>query len=165
LEEANRERARLKSSSDAITRERDDLKLQLETMRKNQQPTISSSATAYSLNEAQIHALADALFEVKNQLPASVDIQRVANDGESMSLSVQIGRAFDLASVQPLYNWGRPYTPRDTGIRIRVGDIKSIPDGAKKVADALRTVGIQSTFETLSGSGSGNFSIFVGPKP
>jgi hypothetical protein len=159
---------RSQSNLITMTKSRDELQYQIDALRQQKSSNATaagSSSQPYELEDAQIRKLADALFEAKNQLPSSIDIRRVMYDGVSMGLSVQIGRAFDLASIPPVYNWSRPNTPRDTGVRIRVGDIQAIPDGAKKVAAALRIVGIESSFETLSGEAPGNFMIFVGPKP
>jgi hypothetical protein len=119
----------------------------------------------YSLTESEIKELADELFQIKSEIVPPADIQRLMLDNPSVALSFQIGRAFDLASIPPTYNWSRPNTPKDSGVRIRVGDIQAIPNGAKKVAQALKKVGIESTFETLTGGGQGRFVIFVGPRP
>src|ERR1700720_1790592 len=115
----------------------------------------------YELNDDEIRGLADELFQIKSQLQSSVDIHRVMYDGPSLGLSFQIGRAFDMASMQPVYNWSRPNTPKDLGIRIRVANTQEIPDGAKKFALALKKFNIDSNFETLSGEAPDHFVIFV----
>lgn len=149
----------VKRERDAAISERDNLRRQLNSL------SGSTPIDPYDLSESQIHNLADDIFSIKNDLSPAIEIQRTMNDSPSMSLSVALGRAFDMASIQPVYNWGRPTTPKDLGIKIRVADLKNIPDGAKKLAAALDKAGLHSSFEILAGTAPEKFILFVGPKP
>jgi hypothetical protein len=167
--------APIQADRDAAVRERDQLKQERDAARNQLQalqtePHSQSPANLfkkYDLTEEEIRALADEVFQIKNELSPQIDIQRIMLDDPSNRLSYKIGRAFDYASIKANYFYSRPNTPKDQGIRIRVLNIQEIPDGAKKLAEAFKKVGLSSNFEVTTGwEGShGNFAIFFGSQP
>jgi hypothetical protein len=127
------------------------------------QPSQQPATTTYELTPTQVSKLADEFFIIKNVLPPVVDVQRL-DTLETAALTLQLLEAFARAGVRTTLNFNSPLTP--TGVTIRVGNLQSIPEGARKIATTIKDIaGIEPVFTLLPGTGPMNFMIFIGPKP
>lgn len=120
----------------------------------------------YDLPDAKILELGEELFAIKSSLPAFTIIYQVPYDGPSMSLGHQLARAFTRANISNSLNWSSPSTPRDSGIFIRIADMRDIPDSAKKVQAAIEKITrVQPRIEAIGGLPPDTLALFVAPKP
>jgi len=164
-----------------VEKERDDLKRDLAEIQSkldvatqrlsapqkpSDAPAVSSFAQTYVLANSQIRELRDEIFSIKNFLPPHMSIQLV-DEPSARVLTNQLARAFDLGGVDPSgISIGHPSSPQDVGIMIRVGDLQAIPDGAKKIAAAIKKVtGVDPRFIYLNSLKSDEFNLLIGPNP
>ena len=189
LEEENRQIASLQSQLAVTSKERDTEKQRADNATKGlaavnerlsalQNQSITASAPTptsiltfsqtYSLTDPQIKALRDEVFKVKGSLPPAINIELVSGDPKANQLANQIHKALDLAGTSPSnLIYGHPTSPKDVGVLIRVGDLRSIPEGAKVLASAIKEViGTDPTFiDAPQNLGPGGFTLLVGPSP
>jgi hypothetical protein len=153
----------------SVAKERDDLSREANTPRQPSQPAQQPQnifAATYVLSQTDIRKIRDEVFRIRESLPVAVSIQ-TADDNEARGVATALSKGLGFAGIQVAgMSIGYPITPQETGISIRVGDLRKIPDGARKLAEAIKAaVGVEPRYTAMQKLDPGEFRIFVGTNP
>ena len=90
----------------------------------------------YNLTEAEIAALADDLYTVKDAISKHFEIARMSTDDTSAGLMNNIARACDQAGIDCPVSYLHPNSPNDEGLASYVLSPEKPPDAAEKLKEA-----------------------------
>jgi hypothetical protein len=126
----------------------------------------SAFAQTYGLSQADVRNIRDEVFKIRDSLPPAITFQ-LADDPEARSVHRDLSRGIGLAGIDVGgASIGYPITPQETGISIRVLDLMKIPDGALKLAQAIKNAtGVEPRYTASQKIGPGAFMVFVGTNP
>jgi hypothetical protein len=129
-------------------------------------PPKAAFTDTYSISQSDIRNLRDEIFKIREALPSSILIQ-TADDGAARAIATSLSKAIGFAGIEVGgMSIGYPITPQETGISIRVDDLGKIPGGAKKLAEAIKTIlGVEPRYTAARAIGADNFSLFAGTNP
>jgi hypothetical protein len=133
------------------------------TLPTAQQPSFANN---YDIPEADIRNLRDEIFKIRNFLPSHIDI-RTADDAGARRVANALSKGLGFGGISTAgMTVGYPITPQETGISIRYSPSEAIPDGAKKLAEAIKKVtGAEPKYTPDRDVRPEIFFLFVGTNP
>ena len=139
----------------------------------SQPPATSPSRSAapaatqkYDLSDDDVRRLRDAIFSIRNSLPSHIHMD-TADEPSARNIANKLSRGIGLGGVSTAgMSIGYPLTPQENGISIRILNLQKIPDGAKKLARAIKeATQMEPKFIAHPELRADEFYLFIGPNP